>query len=107
MGIVRTELISTIDLRYPKSLCKNIFLKKFRKSKIPIFPLYFWMHSFPCKRKSAILGRKMASNQKVYKTKIAQHKILQKKTSEPNLEPDFFSFFIFLTPPTEHGCEHA
>ena len=34
----------------------------------------------------------MASNQKVYKTKIAQHEILQKKTSEPNLEYDFLFF---------------
>ena len=45
MGIVRTVLISTIDLTYPKSLCKNIFLKHFEKSKIPVFPLCFCVHS--------------------------------------------------------------
>ena len=45
MGIVRTVLNSTIDLRYPKSLCKNIFWKKIKNSKIPIFPLYFWVYS--------------------------------------------------------------
>ena len=71
MGIVRTELISTIDLRYQKSLCKNLPLQKFKKTKIPIFPFVF-LGVFPCKNKNAILGRKMASNQKVYKTKIAQ-----------------------------------
>ena len=38
MGIVRTVLISTIDLRYPKSLCKNLSLRKFKKTKIPKFP---------------------------------------------------------------------
>ena len=30
------------------------------------------------KRKSAFLGRKMASNQKVYKMKIAQHEIFKR-----------------------------
>ena len=43
IDIVRTVLFSTIDLRYTKSLCKNVFLKK--KSKISIFPLYFWVYS--------------------------------------------------------------
>ena len=45
MGIVRIVLISTIDLRYPKSWSKNIFWKKIKNSKIPIFPLYFWVYS--------------------------------------------------------------
>ena len=78
---------------------QELIFAKIQKTKIPIFPLVF-LRVFPCKNKSTILERKMASNQKVQKTKIAQHKILQKKTSEPNLEDDFSSFFIFLTPPT-------
>ena len=45
MGIVRTVLISTIDLRYPKSLCKNLSLRKFKKLKFQYFPLYFWVYS--------------------------------------------------------------
>ena len=32
------------------------------------------------------------SDQKVYKTKIAQNEILQKKKSEPKLEYDFYFF---------------
>ena len=59
-------------------------LKNFKKTEIPIFSFVF-LGVFPCKRKSTILGRKMASNQKVYKPKMAQHEILQKKTSELNL----------------------
>ena len=74
---------------------QELIFAKIQKTKIPIFPFVF-LGVFPCKNKSAILGRKMASNQKVYKTKIAQHEILQKKTSEPNLKYDFF--YIFLPP---------
>ena len=45
MGIVRTVLISTIDLRNPKSFCKNLSLQKFKKLKFQYFPLYFWEYS--------------------------------------------------------------
>ena len=45
MGIVRTVLISTIDLRNPKSLCKNLSLREIKKLKFQYFPLYFWVHS--------------------------------------------------------------
>ena len=79
---------------------QELIFAKIQKTKIPIFPFVF-LGVFPCKNKSALLGRKMASNQKVYKTKIAQHEVLQKKTSEPNLEHEFSSFLIFLTPPTD------
>ena len=82
---------------------QQLIFAKIQKTKIPIFPFVF-LGVFPCKNKSTILGRKMASNQKVYKTNIAQHQILQKKTSEPNLKHDFFSFFIFLTHPTAYVC---
>ena len=45
MGIARTVLISTIDLRYPKSLCKNLSLQKIKKRNFQYFPLYFWVYS--------------------------------------------------------------
>ena len=62
---------------------QELIFVKTPKTKIPIFPFIF-LGVFPCKNKRVILGRKMASNQKVYKTKIAQHEILQKKTSQPS-----------------------
>ena len=80
---------------------QELIFAKIQKTNIPIFPFVF-LGVFPCKNKSAILGRKMASNQKVYKTKIAQHEILQKNTSEPNLEHKFSSFFIFMTTPNNY-----
>ena len=70
---------------------QELIFAKIQKTKIPIFPFVF-LGVFPCKSKSAILGRKMASNQKVSKTKIAQHENLQKKTSEPNYNMIFFIF---------------
>ena len=66
--------------------------EQIKKSRIPIF-LFVFLCVFPSKHKIAILGRKMTSNQKFYKTKIAQHKILRKNTSKPNLE---YGFFIFM-----------
>ena len=48
----------------------------------------------------------MASNQKVYKPKIAQHEILQKKKSEPNFEYDFFLFLYFFTTPNAECKMH-
>ena len=82
---------------------QELIFEKIQKTKITIFPFVF-LGVFPCENKSAIFGRKMPSNQKVYKTKIAQHENIQEKTSEPNFKHHFSSLFIFLTTPNKSAC---
>ena len=43
---------------------QELIIAKIQKNNIPILPFVF-LRVFPCKNKSAILGRKMDSNQKV------------------------------------------
>ena len=97
MGIVRTVLISTIDLRNPKSFCKNLSLRKFKKTKIPIFPLYFWEYSL-VKIKVQFWEGRWPRIKKFRKRKLLSTKFYRRK----HLSQIRIWFFIFLTHPTTY-----
>ena len=94
MGIARTVLISTIDLRNPKSFCKNLSLRKFKKTKIPIFPLYFWEYSL-VKIKVQFWEGRWPRIKKFRKRKLLSTKFYRRK----HLSQIIIWFFIFLTHP--------
>ena len=94
MGIIRSILISTIDLRYPKSWSKNIFWKKIKNSKIPIFPLYFWVYSLVNVKVQFWEGR-WPRIKKFIKQKLLSTIFYRRK----HLSQIGIWFFIFLTIP--------
>ena len=98
MGIVRTVLISTIDLRNPKSFCKNLSLRKFKKTKIPIFPLYFWEYSL-VKIKVQFWEGRWPRIKKFRKRKLLSTKFYRRK----HLSQIRIWFFIFLTHPNAYA----
>ena len=95
MGIVRTVLISTIDLRNPNSLFKNLSLRKFKKLKFQYFPLYFWEYSL-VKIKVQFWEGRWPRIKKFRKRKLLSTKFYRRK----HLSQIRIWFFIFLTHPT-------
>ena len=98
MGIVRTVLISTIDLRYPKSLCKNLSLRKFKKLKFQYFPLYFWVYSL-VKIKVQFWEGRWPRIKKFRKRKLLSTKFYRRK----HLSQIRIWFFLFLTHPNRQS----
>ena len=97
MGIVRTVLMSTIDLRNPKSLCKNLSLRKFKKLKFQYFPLYFWVYSL-VKIKVQFWEGRWPRIKKFRKRILLSTKFYRRK----HLSQIRIWFFIYLTHPTVH-----
>ena len=109
MGIVRTVLISTIDLKNKKSLCKNLSLRKFKKLKFQYFPLYFWEYSLVKIKVQFWEGRwpriKKFRKQKLLSTKFYRRKHLSQIWNTiflhfsliwPTLTERFREFLIYL-----------
>ena len=97
MGIVRTVLISTIDLRYPKSLCKNLSLRKFKKLKFQYFPLYFWVYSL-VKIKVQFWEGRWPRIKKFRKRKLLSTKFYKRKHLSQIWNTIFFHFSFFWPP---------
>ena len=100
MGIVRTVLMSTIDLRNPKSLCKNLSLRKFKKLKFQYFPLYFCVYSLVKIKVQFWKGRwpriKKFRKRKLLSTKFYNWKHLSQIWNM------IFIIFSFFWPPLIH-----
>ena len=97
MGIVRTVLISTIDLRNPKSLCKNFSLRKFKKLKFQYYPLYFSVYSL-VKIKVQFWEGRWPRIKKFRKRKLLSTKFYRRKHLSQIWNTIFLHFSFFWPP---------
>ena len=103
MGIVRTVLISTIDLRNPKSLCTNLSLRKFKKVKFQYFPLYFGVHSL-VKIKVQFWEGRWPGIKKFRKQKLLSTKFYKRKHVSQIWNTIFLNFSFFWPPLSCRVC---